>query len=160
MKAKKREVMMVYNILEAFSQGTAQPIKFSYFIVKNKKKLKDEVDILKELGTPPAKYNEYDKRRAELALSLADKDDEDKPVIKGNSYSITENKEEFDQKLDVLKDEYEETIKEFDEQFKQYKDILEEELEFDGHAIKVDDLPEKIEPALIELFMNTGLLAE
>ena len=59
-----------------------------------------------------------------------------------------------------MKDEYEDAIKEFDEKFGQYKELLKEETTFEGHAIKVEDLPEKIEPALIELFMDTGLLQE
>jgi uncharacterized coiled-coil DUF342 family protein len=159
MKAKKSDVMKVWNILEAFSQG-AHPIKFSYFIAKNKSKLKSEVDILKTLATPPEKYQEYDAKRANLAKKYADVDDAGKPIIKGNVYSITENIEEFNKEVDLLKNEYEEHIKAFDEQFGQYQEILKEELEFDGHAIKVEDLPQKIEPVLIELFMNTGLLAD
>lgn len=159
MKAKKSDILKVYSVLEQLSQG-AHPIKFSYFIAKNKKILKDEVELLKEFAMPPEKYQEYDARRAELAKSLADVDHTGRPITSNNTYVITENKEEFNKKIEVLKEEYEETIKEFDEKFGQYKELLKEEMEFNGHAIMLKDLPEKIEPALIELFMDTGLLRE
>jgi outer membrane protein OmpA-like peptidoglycan-associated protein len=159
MKAKKSDILKVYAVLEHLSQGT-HAVKFSYFIAKNKKKLKDEVELLKELGTPTEKYQEYDVRRAELAKSLADVDQAGRPIVQNNSYVIIKNKEDFDQKVQALKDEYEDSIKEFDEKIGQYKEILKEEMEFDGHAINVQDLPEKIEPAIIELFMDTGLLQD
>lgn len=159
MKAKKSDILKVYSVLEQLSKGV-HPVKFSYFIAKNKKVLKDEIEILKEFATPPEKYQEYDARRAELAKSLADTDHTGRPVVQNNTYIITQHKERFEKKLATLKDEYEETIKEFDEKFGQYKDLLEEVMEFNGHAIKVDDLPEKIEPSVIELFMDTGLLIE
>jgi len=159
MKAKKSDILKIYAILEQLTNG-AYPIKFSYFIAKNKRILKDEAEILKEFATPPEKYQEYDARRAELAKSLADLDNAGRPVIQNNTYVISQNKERFNKKLDILKEEYEDAIKEFDEKFGQYKEILQEETEFNGHAIKVNDLPEKIEPALIELFMDTGLLRE
>jgi len=159
MKAKKSDIMKVYAVLEQMSKGV-HPIKFSYFVAKNKKKLKDEVELLKELALPSEKFQEYDVRRAELAKSLADYDSSGRPIIRDNTYVIIKNKEEFDTKIDALKEEYEEAIKEFDEKIGAYKDILKEEMEFDGHAIRMEDLPEKIEPVLIELFMDTGLLQE
>ena len=137
MKAKKSDIMKVYAVLEQMSKGV-HPIKFSYFVAKNKKKLKDEVELLKELALPSEKFQEYDVRRAELAKSLADYDSSGRPIIRDNTYVIIKNKEEFDTKIDALK----------------------EEMEFDGHAIRMEDLPEKIEPVLIELFMDTGLLQE
>lgn len=159
MKAKKSDILKVYGVLEQLSKGTF-PIKFSYFIAKNKRVLKDEVELLKEFSKAPEKYQEYDARRAELAKSLADKDQEGNPIVQNNSYVIKEHQERFDKKLASLKDEYEEVIKEFDEKIGQYRDLLDEEISFNGHAIKVEDLPEKIEPVLIELFMDTGLLTD
>jgi len=159
MKAKKSDIMKVYSVLEQMSRGTHQ-IKFSYFIAKNKKKLKDEVELLKELAVPSEKFQEYDVRRAELAKSLADCDSAGRPIIRDNTYVIVKNKEKFDKQIDALKEQYEDAIKEFDEKIGAYKEILKEEMEFDGHAIRIQDLPEKIEPALIELFMDTGLLQE
>lgn len=159
MKAKKSDILTVYSVLEQLSKGAHQ-VKFSYFIAKNKKKLKDEVDLLKELALPSEKYQEYDQKRANLAKDMADRDNNGKPIVSENTYVITENRKKFDDAVDALKNEYEEAIKEFDEKIGQYRDILKEEIDFDGHAIKVEDLPEKIEPALIELFMDTGLLAD
>lgn len=159
MKAKKSDILKVYSVLEQLSQGSHN-IKFSYFVAKNKRVLKDEVELLKEFAMPPEKYQEYDSRRAKLAESMADVDHTGRPVIQNNTYVITKNKEEFEQKLTALKEEYENAIKEFDEKIGQYKDLLKEEIEFTGHAIMLRDLPEKIEPAVIELFMDAGLLLE
>lgn len=159
MKAKKSDILTLYSVLEQLSNGTHQ-IKFSYFIAKNKKKLKDEVELLKELAIPPENYQEYDQKRANLAKEMADRDNNGNPITSENTYVITEKREAFDTAVNALKDKYEDAIKEFDEKYGQYKEILKEEVTFDGHAIKVDDLPEKIEPALIELFMETGLLAD
>ena len=159
MKARKSDILKVYSALEQLSKGS-YPVKFSYFIAKNKRVLKDEIELLKEFSMPNEKYKEYDTRRAELAKSLADNDQAGNPIIQNNSYIITKHKDRFNKKLELLKKEYEDVINEFDKKFRQYKELLNEEIEFNGHAIKLDDLPELVEPALIELFMDTGLLKE
>ena len=159
MKAKKSDILKVYAALEQLSKAQ-HPIKFSYFIAKNKRVLKDEVELLREFAMPTEKYQEYDVRRAELARSLADQDQTGRAMVQNNTYVITEHKERFNKKLEKLKEEYEDAIKDFDEKIGQYKELLDGEIEFNGHAIKLNDLPERVEPTLIELFMDTGLLIE
>ena len=97
-----------------------------------------------------------------LAQDLADRDIEtDTPFIKNNMYVMNKNKKKFDKELWKLKDEFKTYIDEFEEQIEDYKKILLEEFDFnDSYKIKLDDLPDQIEPQLIELFINTGLLED
>ena len=161
MKIKKGDILQLNKVFESLGHDK-HPVKFSYFIAKNKNIIKKEVEILKQLQIPSSGYNSFEKARIMLAQDLAEKDVEtDMPLIKNNMYVMGQNKKKFEKELWNLKDEFKEYIDEFEIQVDDYKKILLEDFDFnDSYKIKLDDLPVQIEPQLIELFMNTGLLEE
>ena len=161
MKIKKGDIIQLNKVFELLGHEK-YPVKFSYFIAKNKNIIKKEVEILKQLQIPSSGYNSFEKARIMLAQDLAEKDVEtDMPLIKNNMYVMGQNKKKFEKELWNLKDEFKEYIDEFEIQVDDYKKILLEDFDFnDSYKIKLDDLPVQIEPQLIELFMNTGLLEE
>lgn len=95
MKIKKEEMAKLWKELQKLSQET-QPIRFSYFIAKNKGLLKDEIDILNDLSKVSQEF------------------------------------------ISILKEDY----------------------EFNGYKIKIDLMPEVINPELLELFMKVDLIEE
>jgi len=95
MIVKKHELLQLWKLFEVWGSGKLK-IKFSYFIAKNKSKIKDEVEILNKLAMPPEKFQLYDQRRAALAQEFSDKDENGNPVIRNQNYVITERREEFE----------------------------------------------------------------
>lgn len=159
MKTKKSDLLQLWRVFEILGNGK-QKIKFSYFIAKNKSKIKDEIEILNKLLVPSERFQAYDQKRAAVAQEFSDKDESGKPIIVDQNYVITEKKEQFDSAIKQLREENKDVIAEFERQKKEYEDILKEESDFVGHQIKMEDLPDQIEPQLLELFIRTGLLAE
>jgi len=160
MEIKKRELLNLWYIFESF-QNAKPSVKFSYFIAKNKIKIKDEVDALHEVQKISDEFKLYDKKRADLASVMADREpDTDKPIIDNNQYIIKKNKEKFDEELRDLRVEFFETIKKREEQIDIVNDILNETTEFNGYKTRLEDIPENTEPAIIEMFVITNLIAE
>jgi len=161
MNIQKGDLLQLQTVFERLNIEK-HPLKFSYFLAKNKSIIKKEVEILKELQKPSDGYNSFDKKRIMLAQDLAERvPGTDEPLIKNNAYIMGENKKKFEKELWGLKDVFKDVIKEFEKQVSDFKDILKEDFDFDnGYKIKIDNLPEYIEPQLIELFMKTGLLQD
>ena len=119
----KGDLIKLWKVLDFFS-NRPQPIKFSYFVAKNKMIIKDEVQILQQLVTPSQSFIEYDTKRVELAEKYADRDEDGKPIVENNTYIITEKKEVFDKELAELKEEYKEAIQEFEKQLDEYAELI------------------------------------
>jgi len=105
MKIKKQELVDLWKVLQQLSKQV-YPVRFSYFISKNKTIIKDEINILNELSKAGESFMVYDNKRAKLAYELADKDVHGKPLIQDSSYIILKNKEDFDLQLKSLIKEY------------------------------------------------------
>jgi ADP-heptose:LPS heptosyltransferase len=160
MKAKKGDLLVLWHVLEGMKHKK-QNVKFSYFVAKNKIAIKQEVDALNEVSEASDAFKLYDTKRADLAAELADKlPDGVTPMTNNGQYVIKEKKEEFDKKLAELKEEFGASVKEREDQIKAFKDILEEEVEFKGHGIKIENLPSDVEPSVMEALLNTDLIIE
>ena len=159
MKIKKQEMINLWNILEKLSK-TSYPIKFSYFIAKNKSAIKDEVDILTELAKAGESFKLYDNKRAALARELSEKDPNGNPIIQNNAYVLTENQEAFDKQLEGLRIEYKKAIENNDKKRDEVNKILQEDYEFKGFKIDMNNLPNELTPELMEMFLKTDLIEE
>lgn len=158
MKITKQDMVSLWNALENLSK-IPYPVKFSYFISKNKSLIKDEVNILNELSTPSDAYKEYDNKRAMLASELSNKDDDGNPIIQDGSYVLTENKEEFDKQLEILKGQYKQVVEETMKKQEELKTILKEDYDFDGYVIRIDDMPNEITAELMDIFIKVGIVS-
>lgn len=160
MKCKKGDLLMLWYVLENLKHKK-QNVKFSYFVAKNKLAIKGEVDSLNEANEASEVFQLYDTKRAELASTLADRvPSTDQPMTANGQYVIKENKDQFDKELDKLKKEFKTAIGERETQLTEFRALLEEEVEFKGHAIKLDDLPQDVEPSTMEVLLSTDLILE
>lgn len=156
---KKRDLIKLQGALTTI-EGRPFSVKFSYFVAKNKVMIKNEFAVLDGIRKPPAKYIEYDTKRAELAQKLADKEENGQPKIQNNNFIIVENVEEFKKQLDQLKATYSETIKEFEQKQKEFETLLDEEIVFAGPKIDLKDIPKEIEPSVLEVLLASDLIIE
>lgn len=159
MKIKQSDILNLWKVFEVLG-NEKQGIKFSYFIAKNKSIIKDEVEILQKLIDAPEKYKEFDSKRIEFAKDLADKDEKDEPIVENDAYKLSTNASKFKKLLEALKDEYKDVIKEFEVKITEFNTLVQSEIEFNGYTILIEHLPDEIEPQILELFMNLGLIED
>ncbi len=160
METKKGDMLNLWNVLEAV-KNQKQSVKFSYFIAKNKLAIKSEIDALNKAREVSESFKLYDQKRASLASELADRmPGTDQPLTNNNQYIITEKKEEFDTKLEELKQLYKKELEYRIKQGDAFKQLLDENVKFEGVKISIEDIPESVEPAMLEVFLLNGLLSE
>ena len=160
MSTKKGDLLNLWYIFEGL-KFKKQNVKFSYFVAKNKIKMKSEVDALTEAQEAPEVFKAYDGKRADLAAEMADRvADTDQPLVDNGQYVIKARKDEFDKQLAELKEEYKSVIEDRAEQVEKFKELLDEEVKFDGHKIKLGDIPQEIEPSVLEAFIAVDLINE
>lgn len=156
---KNRDLLNLHNILKSI-EGRKATVKFSYFVAKNKILLKKEFDILEAVKKPDPKFVEYDTKRAELAHKYSDKLENGQPRIENGNFIITENLDIFKEELDKLKEIYKDVIYEYGQQIKDFDELLDRDVDFEGIKLDIKDIPEEIEPNVLEVLMRAGLLIE
>jgi len=159
MKLKKRDLLRLNNAIAAI-EGRSYSRKFGYFIAKTKLEIKDEVLIMQEFKAPSESFKAYDTKRSELARDHADRNSDGSPKIQNQEFLITVKMDQFQEALANLKEEYKEVIEEREQQIKEFEEILDEETKFDGTKIDLKDIPDDIEPVVIEVLLSAGLISE
>lgn len=150
MKVTKRELIKIWNVLESIHFSDLNK-KFSYCIIRNKKKFKDEIDALKEVQAPNEKFLEYERKRLILCENLCERDESGKPILEKNNYVFTpENRIKVDEAIKDLAEENKDIIQEQNKRDKEFESILDEYFEVDVHKISFDDFPERISPSNLE----------
>jgi len=128
-------------------------VKFAYAVAKNKVLISKEIEALQESRKPNEKFKEYDKKRVELCISFADKDEKNKPIIVNNQYQITK-KEAFNIKINELQEENKKIIEEVEKKQEEYLKMLEEETDLKFFMIKQDDLPKEITVSQMDIVID------
>lgn len=137
----KRKIMFnsVYPVLESLKSKNNTYLQ--YFIIKNTKKIKEELDIAKDL-LKDEEYDNYTKKRIELCEKYSDRDENNKPKLNNNSYVISEeNTNKFNSEISTLQNEYQLIIEGF---IKKENEVLEEDIKIDFYKIKLDNLPKDL----------------
>lgn len=158
-KVKRIDLLNVWHALESVKSKKVN-IKFSYFVAKNRLSLKGEIDAINEAQEASEAFRAYDKDRGVLAEKYADRDQNDKPIIKDNQYVITKQWEDFEKELEKLKKKYKKAIDERTEQLNSLREFLREEVPFKGFQIDLPELPQDLEPYIIETFLAADLIKE
>jgi hypothetical protein len=121
--------------------------KFGYAVAKNSKIISVRIQQMQaERKNPPIGWLEYDKKRIALAEELCEKDEQGKPRIIMNNYSIVgNNRLKFDAKVTELQTMYQDEIVERDANERAWEDFLNAEAEpLSLHMIHPEDLPKEI----------------
>ena len=133
---KNKDLFNLFNSLCNLSN--LKGIKFSYGIIKNKKNIKNEIEILQNIIKPSQEFIEFDKEREKLCKKYSKKDEKGEIIIKNNNYDIkSECKEIFNKEFDDLKEQNKEFIIKREKQLEEYNKLLEEECNIELHKIKI-----------------------
>jgi hypothetical protein len=153
MKVKIKRLIEMHNNLSLLKDVDCELV-FSHAIAKNRRRLKNELELLEDFTKPSSKYEEYDEKRIKLAAKYAKLDDDGRPIIKDNGYIIQKDmRSTFESEIANLELEYEEAITEFKNKIKQYQLEIEKEIEFDYYMIEFDNIP-KLTPLQMEIIFD------
>ena len=122
--------------------------------------MKSDLEILDSVKKPTPEFIEYDTKRAKLAYDLADKTENGKPRVENNNFIIIEKVDEFATELDKLKEEYKVAIKDQEQKIKDFESVLDDDVKFDGVKVDLKDIPETIEPTILETLIQTNMVIE
>ena len=101
------------------------------------------VDALTAIQRPSESYIEYDFQRANLARSLAEKDENGQPRVKetpiGKEYIFPAGDNSFELALHDLREKFKDTIAEHETKMKRIAEFMEEEEDAEIHQVKLAD---------------------
>lgn len=140
---KKRDLFSAEVVLK--SMGNIKGAKFAYFIAKNLKLIREEIETLKKLDAISDGFKMFEVKRIALCEKYSEKDDNKGPIIENQSYKISDkNRKKFNKELESLKEKYKESLDEKKKKDEELQEILDEESELKFYKIKVSDLPNDI----------------
>lgn len=140
----------LYAYMDALSNVTElKGVKFAYTLIKNKKKIEEEIKILEEVVKASEDFSIYENQRIRLCEVHCEKDDNGKPVIEDNKYKIIDI-QNFDNELNILKEKHMSSILERERQINEYNSMLEEDIEINLSKIDYIDIPTDITTAQLE----------
>lgn len=124
-------------------------VRFAYIVVKNKKILDDELEILRKSIEPSENFSEFEQKRVELCETHAKKDENGQSILDGGNYVI-ETKEVFDKEMTKLREEFKDTLDERIKQQEDYEKLLQQETDVELKKIKFEELPNDITASELE----------
>lgn len=153
----KRKVLFnnVYPILESLKSKNNTHLQ--YFIIKNIKKIKEEIEIAKDL-LKDEDYDEYTKKRIELCIKYSEKDDLGNAKLDKDKYVIKETEmDNFNKDMNSLQTEYQLIIQGF---IKKENDVLEEDIDIDFYKIKMENLPNDLNYNELSILEDMSVVIE
>jgi tetratricopeptide (TPR) repeat protein len=144
---KRKDLYTHFQSLEAVKD--LKGVKFAYSVLKNKKKIEEEIKLFEEVIKPNPEYEEYERKRIVLCEVHSEKDTEGRPIVVADKYKLVDY-EAFNEELEKLKLGYKEIISERIEQINEYNKVLEETISLDFLKINFVDIPSDITPSQLE----------
>lgn len=157
---KKLDVLKLNEVFNHFSE-VKSGVKFSYFLAKNKIAIKSEIDALEEVRKPEQQFLDFELERIRLAQECSEKDLTGKPVVQNGAFMITSRMEEFEKGMETLKRKFKDAIEKRESQVKEFNKLLEEDFTLSNpFRISFNELPQSIEPSVVETLIISDLIKE
>lgn len=142
MKIKHKDLYALQSAYKAMKEEKIRDFKTNMAIIRSRKLVDNEIEALDQLKEPTEEFQEFEKKRGELASKHARKDKSGTAMLKstpqGPVYDI-EDLTLFQEELQSLMDQYSAALSDRALQEEQYIKALEEYLEID-----LAELPEKV----------------
>jgi len=155
MKIKLRRLFEIESKLDGVNLGS---VKLNYAFIKTKKQIKQHIQDARDSFTIPEGHNEF---MSKVAAVIRDHlDDNGVPfTYRGVTYKVKESAiATLFEKISALEEEYSDVITEFNRISEEFEKLLDTKVEIHPMQIKLDDLPDGIDPSIIELLVDIGML--
>lgn len=154
MKIKRDKLLEMWGLMEKLSQDKCS-VRFHYTILKNKRLLEPEVEILKEANSTPEEYQEFEQKRMAVCNDYCEKDENGAPEVKDNNFVILDEvREEFNNKLESLKEEYKEMFEKMTKSRDEFNELLLEEVDIDFVRIPMSIIPTELTGQEVEILFD------
>ena len=137
---KRKDLFSVYSVIEAMLKES-KVVKLNFYLLENKKKIKDAIDNIVGSINVTDKYKEYDNLRVELCKKYCSKDSNGVPIIKDDNYVGLDDNEEFSEKLKELIKNNKSTVDEYIKSMKEYNALLDEDVDLGLKKINIELIP-------------------
>jgi hypothetical protein len=152
---------LLKNVLEDL-KDEKHSVKFAFFIVKNLKSVKEEIESIQELSSQGISdsFKEYENKRVKLILENCERTKDGKPLVENNSFVVKEDKkEEVVSRIDSLREAYKESIEDEERRQKEFLEFLNEEYELPNKTKIIEEyLPENISGRQLSILMDCDLI--
>ncbi len=152
---------LITNLFTEFKQDASINAKFIYALKRNGDIIKPILPKIIEGMKPkevsdPKKTEDYNAKRTLYCKEYANKDENGNPIIIDEKYDIAiDKKQEFEEKIKLLNEEYKEQVEEQTKNILAQKEFLKKECEeeINFYRIKLEWMPETnfITPEIMEL---------
>jgi len=131
MKITREKLIAIWGLINRLV-GEKTTVKFHYLLLKNKRIIEPEVESLQKANQPPENFQEFEEKRLELCGAFSEKDEKDTPVLENGNFKIAEEtKDQFQEALAELKEEFSNVIETMDSNQKEFMELLKEEVEIE-----------------------------
>lgn len=144
----------LYNIINEINSNNLfaeiESTNFSIALVKNIRKIEQEIEDLEKLRKQTEAYKEFLKEVQKIKLEFADKDENGKPIVKKEKdreyFVMTENLTEFEKKIEELQDsdKFKDVINDQKKRDEKFMSALDKECDISFKKIKESELPNNL----------------
>lgn len=157
---KKLDVLRLNEVFNRFGD-MKYGVKFSYFLAKNRIAIKSEVEALDEARKPEQDFLDFELERVKLAQEYSDKDSAGKPMVQNGAFVIVTKLDKFEKEMEKLKKKFKGSVEQRESQMKEFEKLLSEEYVMSNpFKISFGELPESIEPSVVEVLITADLIKE
>ena len=148
MHIKKSDALNLFGYLSAI-YGNQYGIHYTYAVMKNKSKLKQEADVIEE--TKKKLLGEFENKRTELCEQHADKDEAGKVIMDKVPNSPMKTYRGLGKSNVAFSDAFKKLKTEFAKPLDEWESFLSSETEISLHKVKFEQLPDKLSSAEMEI---------
>lgn len=155
MAVRKITHARIAEILEGFPKlKDLNGKKLSYAIIRNIRKLKEEVENLNELRYNSPTYELYKSEYSQLVMSQAKKDKDGNFIAAGHNRVSIEDPQLFSEKMKELNEKYAEELGKVKEEDDKFNKFYNEPIEVDFYTFSSEDIPDYITVEQRELLIE------
>jgi len=153
MSLTNAEAYGLYQTIGKFQTRDDLPTKFSWALMRTKKRLKTFIDSFNELRQPNPRINEYETKRIALCEAACEKDEDGKPKVeKQNFVILDEAREKLNKDIEALRDgEFKDVFDEQEKKNKEIAELMKEDCDVELFKVSTEYLPSTISPNDLEV---------
>lgn len=154
MKINRQKLIVLNRVFDKYSQMETNSL-FLYALLKNKRIIVPELELLEQIRVPKEDFNEYNNKRVELGKKYCILGEDGEPDAPDDVFQWEEGKQdEFTEALKPLQEEYADAIAKRDDQEKEFFELLNGDADLNLVQFKLKQLPSEMLGAEVDVLMD------
>lgn len=157
MTCKREELYKMYTVLKNLKGNFSKWFQVSIYDIMNS--IESSIKSIEEIIKPSDGFIEFEKKRNQILIDLSKKDENGQPILITNGLSksydlLEENKKEAILRINELKMEYKDILKDFEKSQKDIDEIMNSEIEVDIKLIPFKYFPDTLETDVFNVLIK------